>query len=112
MHWVDPIMIVHDTSGIVLNYDYLDPHYYRIDPASARGDEHYILETRLRDGFDRYIPNPPGNFTNQSGILLIWHQNGVATNEDPDKTCLMFADNVSGETSYLTCPHFMYQPEL
>lgn len=102
MNWILPVPISRDTTGFVVVYNYQSPRYYQINPSGATGAEHYLIETRLREGFDRYLPNPPGNFQGQPGTLLIWHHNGIDYNGVVDRINLAFADDLWGEDTYPT----------
>lgn len=102
MYWVPSIPIDRDTTNFAIDYDYQSPRFYRIDPPAATGDEHYIIETRNRDGFDLYLPNHPDNFSTQPGTLLIWHHNGRDSENNLDRICLMFADDVVSSATYGT----------
>jgi len=59
-------------------YNYLSPHYYVVNRDTNNSDKFFILENRLRDGFDYYTPNDP-NYPGEpddpngnQGGLLIW----------------------------------------
>lgn len=75
--WVTPNVLTRDTTGLVVGYDYEHPILYRINPIdrNVADDEHFIFETRLRQGFDLYTPLPPNMFQQQSGTLLTWRHN-------------------------------------
>ena len=73
--WVTPDTITADTNNFIVQYDFANPKYYRINPIDATNDEHYIIETKNREGFDLYIPGDPADSVNQPGRLLIWHHN-------------------------------------
>jgi M6 family metalloprotease-like protein len=70
--WVTPDTLTADTNNFVVQYDYGNPKLYRINPIEATYDEHYIIETRNRDGFDLYIPSDPADTVNQPGQLIVW----------------------------------------
>jgi hypothetical protein len=44
-------------------------------PQNATEEEHYILETKKREGFDLFIPSNPSDSVDQAGRLIIWHHN-------------------------------------
>ncbi|MBI5217182.1 MAG: T9SS type A sorting domain-containing protein [Ignavibacteriae bacterium] len=105
MGWVVPIDITADTVSFVATYNYSSPNIYKISPKdpSCPG-EHYIFETRLREGFDYYVPTPPSTFPNQPGTLLIWHHFSSITNhptlgtlcgESAEKFDLIEADDLA-----------------
>jgi len=101
--WVQPITIGRDTVSVVSKYNYNTPTYYRIEPfdRNVSLDEHYIIETRRRTGFDAYVPTPPNQFANQPGILLVWHHRGpIIDNLGTvpnlfDRIRLVAADNIN-----------------
>jgi hypothetical protein len=97
-NWVNPMTLVRDTSNFIVDYNFASPIFYKINPADRdpNFDEHYVIETRLRDGFDSYTPNDPSNLTTQSGTLLIWHDNVIANGQLVDYSRLIFADNLVG----------------
>lgn len=67
-------------TNYVFNYNYDNPNYYRID-VPHDPTEYFILENRLREGFDLWTPNDPslppvnpGDDPNgNQGGLMIWH---------------------------------------
>jgi M6 family metalloprotease-like protein len=73
--WISSIPINQDTSNFIIQYSYTDSIIYHIDPVNAINDEHYVIETKNRVGFDSYIPGPPSDTTNQPGRLIIWQHN-------------------------------------
>jgi hypothetical protein len=78
--WVTPVVLDNDASNLVVRYDYEHPIFYRInpinrDPRPGYHDEHFLFETRLRQGFDLYTPGPPSTFFEQSGTLMVWRHN-------------------------------------
>ncbi|GAB4372788.1 MAG: hypothetical protein Kow0042_16280 [Calditrichia bacterium] len=66
--------------NLVFEYDYSNPQYYRID-VPDNISEYFILENRLREGFDLWTPNDPGDPpqhplqdpNGNEGGLMIWH---------------------------------------
>lgn len=72
--WVTPIVLDHDVANLEVGYNYEHPIWYRINPLHADflHDENFLIETRLRQGFDLYTPGPPNTFLSQSGTLLVW----------------------------------------
>lgn len=58
-NWVSAIPIENDTIDFIVEYDYDNPKLYRIDPINATNGEHYIIESRNREGFDLYTPSIP-----------------------------------------------------
>jgi M6 family metalloprotease-like protein len=72
-NWVTPIVLTNDTSNLIVEYNYADPKFYRINPLYATNDEHFILEDKCRTGFDLYIPGIPADSVEQPGRLLVWH---------------------------------------
>ncbi|MBI4546467.1 MAG: T9SS type A sorting domain-containing protein [Ignavibacteriae bacterium] len=96
MGWIKPDTLRRDTTNYKVIYNYNSPKYYRIEPINRNiaGDEHFIFETRLRKGFDLYLPTPPDSFATQPGILLIWHHNSPTGFDGPyDRTRLIPADS-------------------
>lgn len=107
--WVDPIYLSGtEYEGFVIDYDYQNPKYFRLDIPGS--EEYFILEDRLKEGFDRYtpfqpdyIPTDPGEINGNQGGLLIWHIDpnaypGAYGNILSDIVELEFADgsNLSG----------------
>ncbi len=88
--WVTMDTIQSDVT-ITITYDYQNPMYYWI--ASPTSSYDYIIENRLRAGFDLWTPNPPSYETTDPpsidpngnlGGLLIWRDGRdlvVADNE-------------------------------
>jgi M6 family metalloprotease-like protein len=81
--WISSTSLARDTTNFTAVYDYTNPKIYRIDPFEATNDEHYLIETRKRQGFDLYVPTSPDSFQYQTGTLLIWHHN-ISFPEHPD----------------------------
>jgi len=109
--WVSTSTLVGDTSGLIVQYNYSNPILYRINPVDRNIslDEYYVMETRLRSGFDTYLPNAPNNLSSQTGTLLIWHHNVVgvdATGIWPtsviDLVRLVYADNNNDNGQFIT----------
>jgi M6 family metalloprotease-like protein len=106
-NWVSqPVLINSDTVNFLFEYDYNNPKLYRINPIKAINDEHYIIETKNRDGFDLYIPGEPSDTVNQTGRLLIWHSNvnRIRSSYETfiDRVILKAADNLSDDSTQLT----------
>ncbi len=96
--WVSqPELIDSDTVNFLVEYDYENPILYRIDPIEATYDEHYIIESRNREGFDLYIPSPPADTVNQPGRLIIWQHNTHSNYPSSyyDRIRIRYADNDS-----------------
>ena len=74
-NWISSIPLTADTNNFVAEYDNENPKVYRISPISAIEDEHFLFESRGRDGFDKYIPWSPNDTTIQSGNLIVWYHN-------------------------------------
>ena len=72
-NWVIPDTLTTDKENFIVEYDYYNPKYYRINPVDATYGEHFILENKKRTGFDLYIPGDPADSINQAGRLLVWH---------------------------------------
>ena len=75
-------------------------------------DEHYIIETRLRTGFDAYTPTYLGQFANQPGVLLVWHDEGAIVGDPApqqnefDHIRLIAADHVPTTDAQVTTTGF------
>lgn len=75
--WVNAMTITSDTT-LVVEYNYSNPYYFRIN-APLDTTEYFIIENRLREGFDAYTPAPyydpqdPLDPNGNEGGLLIWH---------------------------------------
>ena len=72
-NWVTPTLLPTDTTNFIVEYNYNNPKYYRINPVNTTNGEHFILENKKRTGFDLYIPGDPADSVNQAGRLLVWH---------------------------------------
>jgi len=95
-----PILIDDDKENYLVEYDYDNPRLYRINPIGL-SDMHYLFEIRERQGFDTYIPEPPGTYQNQSGTLLIWQHDITSTTGYHDRIRLKTADFSSTVQSQL-----------
>ncbi|HSW55978.1 MAG TPA: immune inhibitor A domain-containing protein [Ignavibacteriaceae bacterium] len=73
--WVIPDTLTEDVNNFIVEYNYSNPKFYCIVPVDALEEEHYIFETRGRDGFDLYLPSNPADSVDQAGRLLIWQHN-------------------------------------
>ena len=71
--WIIPDTLTTDKENFIVESDYNNPKYYRINPVNATDGEHFILENKKRIGFDLYIPGDPIDSVNQAGRLLVWH---------------------------------------
>ncbi|NWG29479.1 MAG: T9SS type A sorting domain-containing protein [Ignavibacteriaceae bacterium] len=103
-NWVSSITIPNDTSDFIVEYDYDNPKLYRIDPIYAIEGEHYIMESRNREGFDLYTPSEPADTIYQPGRLLVWHHDidPYPFNEDKDRIMVKPADNGFDDDTKLT----------
>ncbi len=102
--WVSAIPIENDTSDFIVEYDYDSPKLYRIDPLNATNGEHYIIESRNREGFDLYTPSDPADTVDQPGRLLIWHHDidPYPFDEEKDRIMVKPADNEFDDETKLT----------
>ncbi|MCL4278747.1 MAG: T9SS type A sorting domain-containing protein, partial [Ignavibacteriaceae bacterium] len=96
--------IENDTIDFIVEYDYDNPKLYRIDPINATNGEHYIIESRNREGFDLYTPSDPADTVDQPGRLLVWHHDidPYPFDEDKDRIMVKPADNELEDDSKLT----------
>lgn len=103
-NWVSPIPIENDTSDLIVEYDYDNPKLYRIDPLNATNGEHYIIESRNRQGFDLYTPSDPADTVDQPGSLLVWHHDidPYPFDEEKDRIMVKPADNEFDDETKLT----------
>ncbi len=106
-NWVTATLIKTDTLNLKVSYSYENPNFYRINPIGRdiTFDEYYVIETRLRKGFDAYVPTSPDQFPSQPGVLLIWHNNGRVIETDGetvDYIRLITADSSKPDSSRLT----------
>lgn len=99
--WVTPTELWFTTTNFEVDYDYNTPKVYKITPAGAATDEHYLIETKLRYGFDLYVPTSPDSFVYQPGTLLVWHHN-VSSECYIDRIRVKHADNTRAWGSLLT----------
>ncbi|HIA30511.1 MAG TPA: T9SS type A sorting domain-containing protein, partial [Candidatus Marinimicrobia bacterium] len=96
--WIPVIDIENDTA-LTIHYDYSNPKYYNIDIPGSH--EYFILENRLREGFDEFtaIPDtggysPSGDPNGAIGGLLIWHADSLETSSTmSDFIEIEFANN-------------------
>lgn len=82
-------------TDFLIVYNYLNPVYYRLDNPYDE-TEYFLIENRLREGFDIYTPNDPNYIVNDPrdlngnlGGLLIWTID--LDNGNHDKTGLKVA---------------------
>jgi M6 family metalloprotease-like protein len=102
-NWVSSITIVEDTNDFVVEYDYVNPKLYRINPVDATNGEHYIIESRDREGFDLYIPSDPADTVDQPGRLLVWHHDidPYPYTTETDRILIKPADDTLNKTTQL-----------
>ena len=74
-NWINSILVNQDYDDFLVEYNYEKPNVYRINPISAIEDEHFLFESRGRDGFDKYLPWSPNDTINQPGRLIVWYHN-------------------------------------
>ena len=76
--WVAFTDSIHsDTSNLLIEYDYDDPIYYKVPFTTSNGkDCYYILENRLRNGFDNHTPT--ANSTSMASYVAAGDSNGYA----------------------------------
>lgn len=114
-NWVTPTVIPSDTTNFIVEYNYNNPNYYRINPVDATNDEHFILENKKRTGFDLYIPGDPADSVNQAGRLLVWHHlvdlRFFGYTEDFDRITITPADDSFDKLTQLK-DFFPKQPNL
>ena len=113
-NWVTPTLLSTDLNNFVVEYDYNNPKYYRINPVDATNNEHFILENKKRTGFDLYIPGDPADSINQAGRLLVWHHLvdlQYFGHEDYDRINLTPADDSFDKLTQLS-DFFPKQPNL
>ncbi len=103
--WANSVTIDKDTLDFIVEYDFANPKLYRIDPIYASSDEHYIIETKNREGFDLYIPGDPADTVNQAGTLLVWqhytHSN-YPISDYQDRIRVKSADYIYGDSTQLS----------
>jgi len=103
--WVTPIVLATDLENFIVEGDYYNPKFYRIDPINATNDEHFILENKKHIGFDLYIPGNPADTVDQPGRLLLWHHmvDFSSLGEDEfDRITIVPADNSFNKLTPLT----------
>lgn len=103
--WVTPPTVLPaDTNNFVVQYDYANPKFYRINPVDATNGEHFIFENKKRTGFDLYIPGNPADSINQPGRLIVWHHDVDFSlfDDDPDRITITPADDSLSEYSMIT----------
>jgi len=101
-NWVEPTIITENVSAFEVSYDYENPIYYMLySPYDET--EYFVIENRLRDGFDAWTPptfdvNPIYNDPNgAAGGLLVWHNyvNYNGSNNSSDDVELEASDGVN-----------------
>jgi M6 family metalloprotease-like protein len=102
--WVSSDPIVENENDFEVEYDYNNPKFYRINPVYATNGEHYIIESRNREGFDLYVPTNPSDTVDQPGRLLVWHHDidAYPFDEEKDRIMIKSADNDFNDFSKLT----------
>jgi len=102
--WIRVTTILLNPQNFLVEYDYANPKIYRINPQGAVGNEHFIFETRQRQGFDLYVPTHPEEYPRQPGTLLVWHHDAPSSVPEflIDDIDLVEADNQPGGDSYST----------
>ncbi len=76
--WYDTLVEINqNVLDLEIAHDYFNPTYYKIPISNS--NQYFVLETRLREGFDKYtgnnpeVPSPYPNDPNDNiGGLLIW----------------------------------------
>lgn len=103
-NWVCSVTLPRDTSDFIVEYNYDNPKLYRIDPIYATNGEHYIIESRNREGFDLYTPSDPADTVNQPGRLLVWHHDidPYPFIDSTDRIMVKPADNAFDDNTTLT----------
>jgi len=104
-NWISSIILPSDVNNFVAEYDYENPQVYRINPVSAIEDEHFLFESRGRDGFDKYIPWDPNDPDPQPGNLLVWYHNMKCVfplSTQTDRSRIICADNTRHWLNQLT----------
>lgn len=75
-NWIEPTIITEEIDNRIIEYNYSNPVIYRINPIDAFDEkEHFLFESRGREGFDRYLPWSPSDTINQPGRLIVWYHN-------------------------------------
>ncbi|MBI2417465.1 MAG: T9SS type A sorting domain-containing protein [Ignavibacteriales bacterium] len=115
--WVTPVTL-NDTyyTDLAINYNYQNPVYYKLD-IPEDGQKFYIIENRLRAGFDQftpndpnYIPTDPNDPNGNQGGLLIWAID--ETNNEHDKAQLKEAASTVGYNNGASTPFPYNSPDL
>lgn len=98
--WVMPTIITSGVYNLAITPNDSFPHYYVLmnpdesgDPFQHGGKGYYVLEEKLRSGFDRFVPVAPESLTTQPGRLLIWRTDRY------DWTDLIEADTTGPDAS-------------
>lgn len=114
-NWIIPDTLTTDEENFLVEYDYYNPKYYRLNPVNATNGEHFILENKKRTGFDLYIPGDPADSVNQAGRLLVWHHlvdlSYFCGTYDVDRITITAADDSFDKQTQIT-DFFPKQPNL
>lgn len=100
-HWIDYITLNADSNNMFVEYNYNNPNIYRINPVNALNDEHFLFESRGKEGFDKYIPD---GSLNQPGNLIVWYHNvsfECPTLSYHDRSRIIPADNINSYSTQL-----------
>ncbi len=103
--WISSITLTADTSNLIVQYSNSNPILYRLNPLEGTEDEHFLIETKQREGFDQYIPSNPLDSVNQTGRLLIWQHNTHShfpTQNYQDRIRIVPADNIRNSANQIS----------
>jgi len=115
--WVTPIYISDIKKDFKIEYNYKNPNYYVINPRGDLKGNLFILENRLRDGFDKYTGNAPmmadvsydsSDCNANDGGLLIWRVSQGNNGSRPSWIHLVCADNEISDNSNKILEHLSY----
>ncbi len=105
-NWISSTLVDTNLSNFLVEYNYVNPKVYRINPIGAIEDEHFLFKSRGRDGFDKYLPWSPNDTINQPGRLIVWYHNmkwvAPTGNTYTDRSRIINADNTRHWFSQLT----------
>ncbi|MBA4313215.1 MAG: hypothetical protein C0417_11360 [Chlorobiaceae bacterium] len=97
-NWIPtPTLVSNDLTNLKVTYNYETPKLYIINPMNrdTLADEHFLIESKLRKGFDLYLPTEPDSFQVQSGVLLVWQIGAFDQGSGKtDRIKLIPADNI------------------